>query len=96
MARRIYRVIEAPEVERRLRVVPAELIDLWLTVVHQVLTLDPVTEGGPHQITYIRDAAAYRLQAEAASGGRVYVYYEALEDERVVLIVDFEWWPARR
>jgi hypothetical protein len=96
VARRIYRVIETPEVERRLRVAPAELIDLWLTAVHQVLTLDPVTEGGQHQITYIRDAAAYRLQAKGASGGRVYVYYEALEDERVALIVDFEWWPARR
>ncbi len=92
MTRRPYRVIEDPAVEERLRNEDPELIDLWFTFVHQVLALAPADEHGSYDIAYVKAEAAYRLRVDAASGSFGFVYYQVLEDERLVLIVRYSWW----
>jgi hypothetical protein len=91
---RPYRVYADRALEERLLAEDPEFVDLWVSFVHQVLTADPADEYGPHGIDDDRAEAAYRLPVSAASGSFGCVYYQVLEDERLVYIADYTWWRA--
>jgi hypothetical protein len=92
VARRPYRVYADPGLEERLPAEDPEFVDLWVTFVHQVLTLAPADEHGPYGIAYVKDEGAYRLPVRGAGGSFGFVYYQILNEERLVYIVSYTWW----
>lgn len=79
-----YRVFEHPDVTADLQAAPSEVLRALGRLVYPVLRSDPTNVSGAHPIRWEPSWFIYRLDLAI---GQLLVAYQALEEERAVLVI---------
>jgi hypothetical protein len=93
VAQRDYRVYETQSFLDRLETAPRRFLELLLQDLYPILGMEPTETTGPFRISSAAPFFSIELSADTGEWGRV--YYQVLEEERLVMLFDYEWWDPK-